>query len=161
MPDEPAQRYSPQELHTATRLMRTILSAASEIQLEMYRKLSVNPVDFRALEVLMQWGEMSQTELAGHLGTTAAGTSAIVDRLEALNHVERSRDTADRRRVLVRTTQSSASRAMGELMPMILTTDDVVRALPDHDQEVVVDYLTSSLAAMRHRLAEMRTAVAS
>jgi DNA-binding MarR family transcriptional regulator len=46
----------------------------------------------------------SMSDLAAHMGVTAATMSLAVDRLEAKGYVRRDRDANDRRRVLVRVT---------------------------------------------------------
>jgi len=49
---------------------------------------------------------LSMTDLAGHMGVTVATMSLAIDRLEAKAYVRRERDSRDRRRVLLRITES-------------------------------------------------------
>ena len=63
----------------------------------------------------------------------------MVDRLERAGHVERVRDTGDRRRVIVTETAIARRAAYEAWFPVIDSVDEVCRALPDGDRTIVVD----------------------
>lgn len=50
---------------------------------------------------------MSPARLARRIGMTTGATSVLLDRLEAAGHVERHRESADRRRVTLRPTEGA------------------------------------------------------
>ncbi|QZQ56296.1 MarR family transcriptional regulator [Curtobacterium sp. TC1] len=55
-----------------------------------------------------QAGEpLSPAQLARRIGMTSGATSVLLDRLEAAGHVERHRESTDRRRVTLRPTESA------------------------------------------------------
>src|SRR3954469_13531628 len=68
----------------ATRRLREILDVSREFEVQLGRKLTVNPTDLAAMEHLIQNGPLAPTELARRLGLTPAAITAAVDRLEGL-----------------------------------------------------------------------------
>ena len=78
--------------------------------------------DLRALTVLMQRHaeglETTPTDLARLLHLTSASTTALVDRLVANGHAKRERSSTDRRRVLVRHTDSATQDGRAIFAPL-------------------------------------------
>ncbi|WP_277051351.1 MarR family winged helix-turn-helix transcriptional regulator [Ruania albidiflava] len=72
-------------------------------------------------------GELSQREIAAHLGVTEQSMSRMVAGLERSGYVQRSRDTADRRRHTVQIT-AAGRRALREL-----NLRDAIDSLVGHD----------------------------
>ncbi|MFS0696431.1 MarR family winged helix-turn-helix transcriptional regulator [Streptomyces nitrosporeus] len=72
---------------------------------EFAARHGLHPTDVRALIHLLDAARAGTRATPGWLGEqlrlNSAGTTALVDRLERLGLVRRSRDTADRRRVLL------------------------------------------------------------
>jgi DNA-binding MarR family transcriptional regulator len=78
---------------------------------------------------------MTAGELAGASGLTTGAITAVLDRLEKRNYAERSRDTGDRRRVLVKLT--AKAQKLGE----------EICGPPEHDYAKQVEpYTTDELA---------------
>ncbi|TKK83781.1 MarR family transcriptional regulator [Herbidospora galbida] len=73
------------------------------------RRLGVNRTDLRCLSRLTARGPLTASELAAAAGLTGGAATTAIDRLERTGLVERVRDTADRRRVLVRLTAPGRS----------------------------------------------------
>ncbi|MCW2927047.1 MAG: transcriptional regulator, MarR family [Thermoleophilia bacterium] len=71
-------------------------------------------------------GPLSPTRLSERTGLSSAGTSALIDRLEAEGHVARRRDPNDGRRVLVTLTKRAlvARMALDEVIAEIATQVD-------------------------------------
>jgi DNA-binding MarR family transcriptional regulator len=61
----------------------------------------MNRTDMRCLDVIGQQGPMTAGDLAAAVHLTSGAITAVLDRLEARGLVRRTRDLADRRRVLV------------------------------------------------------------
>lgn len=96
--------------------------------------------DVRALVAIMDAARSGQALTAGGLGAavdlSSASVTALVDRLERAGHVERVRDPEDRRRVVLRMTDS-ALRAGGEFFGGLQR--DLVAAMGAYtDEEVAV-----------------------
>lgn len=68
-----------------------------------FQKMGINRTDGRCLDALSE-GPMTATTLAQASGVTANALTTVVDRLADRGLVERVRDPADRRRVVIRLT---------------------------------------------------------
>ncbi len=82
------------------------------------RALDLGPADLRCLDWLVD-GPRTAGALATATGLRPAATTALIDRLEARGLVERVRDEADRRRVLVRMTDDGARSTFGMYAPLV------------------------------------------
>jgi DNA-binding MarR family transcriptional regulator len=146
------QREERPEARPATRALREILEVSEEFSARMGRHLSVNPTDLSAMEHLIMAGPLGPSELARRLGVTPPAVTAVVDRLEALGHVSRTTNPADRRGVVVTPTPGSVAQAMGMLMPMVTDIDAVLDSFSPAEQAVITDYLDRVVAAYREHL---------
>ncbi|MEV4611138.1 helix-turn-helix domain-containing protein [Kitasatospora sp. NPDC049258] len=83
----------------------------------------LHPTDLRALIELLDADRAGRAVTPGRLGErlglNSAGTTALVDRLERLGLIERTRDTADRRRVLLRVTERAVELGRSFFGPVI------------------------------------------
>ncbi|MFD8209110.1 MarR family transcriptional regulator [Streptomyces sp. NPDC059695] len=86
-------------------LLREVTVEYGLRQSEFAARNGMHPTDVRALICLLDAERAGTDATAGwlgeHLGLNSAGTTAVVDRLERLGHVARTRDARDRRRVLL------------------------------------------------------------
>ena len=89
------------------RATQTYQRATDGFDDEVGRKLGLNPTDLRCLDWLSEGG-MSAGELAEATGLSSAATTTLLDRLERKGFVQRERDSADRRKVIVEMTPSWA-----------------------------------------------------
>ena len=94
--------------------------------------LGINRSDLRCLEVLDRRGPMPAGALADAVALSAAAATKIIDRLVARGYVERSRDPADRRRVVVGTTELERMRRRDVFMPLVV---DGMRLLAEHTDD--------------------------
>ena len=108
------------------------------------RALGLGPADLRCLDWLAD-GPKSAGALATATGLRPAATTALLDRLEAKGLVERVRDEADRRRVLVRMTEHGLRSTWAMYGPLV-----------DEGQGLFTHHSTEELAAMRDLLEAMR-----
>lgn len=67
-------------------------------------RLKLNRTDLRCLDVVLGGGPLSAGQIATALKLSPAATTTVIDRLERAGYVLRSRDAANRRRVLVEAT---------------------------------------------------------
>jgi DNA-binding MarR family transcriptional regulator len=82
--------------------MRVFLAHAVLFQDAVARSAGLNGTDLQALGLLLSDGPATPGELAQRTGLTAGGAiTTMLDRLERGGFVTRTRDAADRRRVLV------------------------------------------------------------
>jgi DNA-binding MarR family transcriptional regulator len=94
-------------------------------------------------------GPLGPVELGARLGLRSASATALVDRLEAMGHVERRPHPSDRRRLVVVPTEHARREAAGALQPLIDGLDEVAAGMTEAEQEVVRRYLERAAAAMR------------
>ncbi|MFD8595762.1 MarR family winged helix-turn-helix transcriptional regulator [Kitasatospora sp. NPDC059646] len=117
------------------------------------RRNDLHPTDLRALIALLDAARAGTPATPGLLGRelrlNSAGTTAVLDRLERLGHVRRTRDPHDRRRVLLEVTDRAIALGEGFFGPLI------------GDAVALVDGLSpAELAAVTGFLASMRALVA-
>jgi DNA-binding MarR family transcriptional regulator len=74
--------------------------------------LGIHGTDFRCLDILDQEGPMTAGRLAERARLSPGATTTLIDRLERKGFARRTRDTGDRRKVLVEVTPKV--REMGE-----------------------------------------------
>jgi DNA-binding MarR family transcriptional regulator len=70
--------------------------------------LGLNRTDMRCLDILDREGPLAAGQLAAATGLTTAAITTVLDRLERAGYARRTRDSGDRRRVLVELTPESA-----------------------------------------------------
>jgi DNA-binding MarR family transcriptional regulator len=131
--------------------IRASQSATDAVDEAVAEYLGINRTDFRCIDILDQEGPMTAGRLAERARISPAATTTLLDRLEARGLARRTRDTEDRRRVLVEVTpelRRMAAQVYG-------TPEEAGRAL-DHYTEEQLEFLTAfaegSVAFQQERL---------
>ncbi|MEU1081503.1 MarR family transcriptional regulator [Streptomyces sp. NPDC005908] len=134
-------------------LLRAVTVEFDLLGAEFAARHGLHPTDVRALIHLLDAARSGTRATPGWLGEqlrlNSAGTTALVDRLERLELVRRSRDTVDRRRVLLEVEEKATRLGWGFFGPVI---DEVVAASDDFDAgelATVRRFLTSVLESTR------------
>ena len=149
MTDEAIRRQPALEaLDDLTIAVNRLVGASRDLTVRMARAMRMNLTDMTAILVLSEHGPMGATELADRLGIRLASTTVLVDRLEAAGHVERVRDTADRRRVTLTETAAARTASWSAWQPAIARIDDVARSLTEQERALAHDLLERLTAAM-------------
>ncbi|MQS36475.1 MarR family transcriptional regulator [Streptomyces katsurahamanus] len=152
---EAAERRDEEEpgLRTVHQL-RAVTVELDLLGAEFAQRNGLHPTDLRALICLLDAARARTPATPGslgrQLGLNSAGTTALVDRLERLGHVRRTRDGRDRRRVLLEVDEQAVSLGMSFFGPLI--TDVVAAARTFSDTE---------LAAIQRFLLTVREAIAA
>ncbi|MEU5280937.1 MarR family transcriptional regulator [Streptomyces asoensis] len=138
--------------HPAMRLVHLLRAVTVEFDLlgaEFAAREGLHPTDVRALIHLLDAARAGTPVTPGRLGqrlrVNSAGTTALVDRLERLGLVRRSRDTADRRRVLLEVEEKATELGWSFFGPVI---GEVVAAADGFDAgelDIVHRFLTAVL----------------
>lgn len=132
----------------ATSTLRRLQTAMGEAESALALRLAIGPNDLAAMTHLTFAGQpMGPRELSGRLGITPGATTELVDRLERAGHLERRRDTVDRRRVQLHASTATLGQVAGELSPLFAALDAAATDLDEHDHAVVLGYLRRVLAA--------------
>jgi DNA-binding MarR family transcriptional regulator len=106
------------------------------------------------MEHLMGEGPMGPTTLARRLGLSTPAVTAVLDRLTALGHANRTPHPTDRRAVVVVPSPASVGQAMATLTPMVNAIDRVLDEFTADEREVITAYLARVLDAYRANLPE-------
>lgn len=121
----------------------------------------LNATDLHALIAVLdaeRAGEpITPSRLGERLNLSSGSVTALLDRLERAGHVRRDRDTADRRRVLVRYAEPGARLAREFFGPLGRRTDAVLGRFTDAELDVVRRFLHLVTEAMREHRDEVRT----
>jgi DNA-binding MarR family transcriptional regulator len=109
------------------------------------QRSGLHPTDLRALICLLDAARAGTTATPGwlgrQLGLNSAGTTALVDRLERLGHVRRTRDDRDRRRVLLAVDERAVALGRSFFGPLIGEAVAAVRELPETDVATISRFL--------------------
>lgn len=113
----------------------------------------MHPTDLYALLAVMQadraGSPLTPGRLGRHLGLSSGATTAVIDRLERVEHVRRSRDGQDRRRVTLHYGDAAAVVATAFFGPLGERMDQVVADHTPADIDAVRRFLGATNAVMR------------
>ena len=100
--------------------MESYQAAVDDFDREVARLLGINETDLRCLEILMQEEqEATPRLLADRLGLTTGSVTTMLDRLQKIGYITRSPHPSDRRRVIVRATETATRRAWEFMEPLM------------------------------------------
>ena len=68
------------------------------------RRVGLTATDWKCLDVLDRMGPLTAGQIADEVGLTGGAITGMIDRLERGGFVQRERDAADRRRVIIKLT---------------------------------------------------------
>jgi len=138
--------------HSRDELIQRFIAAvrASQTATEMLDAavadyLGIHGTDYRCLDILDQEGPMSAGQLAERARLSPGAMTALLDRLEQKGLARRTRDTQDRRRVLVEVTPELRQRAQ----QLYGSPDEPARALSiftDEQLEFLITFHRGSVA---------------
>lgn len=106
--------------------------------------LGINRTDGRCLDVVERRGELTAGELAREVGLTTGAVTAMVDRLETAGLLQRKRDPADRRKVLIELTLEAKRLADDIYGQMAHATAPYIDALSDRDLLTLISFFDAS-----------------
>jgi MarR family transcriptional regulator, organic hydroperoxide resistance regulator len=110
------------------------------------------------LDHLDEIDTMSMSDLAGHMGVTAATMTLAIDRLERRRYVRRARDARDRRRVLIRLTAAGARVREAKSVLDPVRVEQVLAELSHAERQAALNGLALlARAAEAHMRAQART----
>ncbi|HEX5575309.1 MAG TPA: MarR family transcriptional regulator [Gemmatimonadales bacterium] len=127
-----------QELGGALRSYQRSVDAFDET---VARHLGVNRTDLRALDVLLEQGQTTPGFLADAVGLTTGSVTAMLDRLEKLEYIERRPDPGDRRRVTVLPTARLLALAGKIYGPLVEEGGPLLGRYSRAELEMLVDLL--------------------
>lgn len=133
-------------------LLRAVTVEYALRQNEFAAANNMHPTDVRALICLLDAERAGESATAGlvaaRLGLNTAGTTAVLDRLERLGLVARTRDPHDRRRVLLIIEDRAKALGWSSFGPLIDRTTAPLRMFDPAQTAAVRTFLESALAAL-------------
>jgi DNA-binding MarR family transcriptional regulator len=131
-------------------LMQLMSQAAAD-------RIGINATDLNCLNILSFSGSMTAGELAKATGLTTASITGVVDRLELAGFVNRERDPADRRRVVVNIVLEKAVGQVATLFaPMVADWQQLAAHYSDDELRLIVGFYDRMEQVIRHHLARLR-----
>lgn len=122
---------------------------------------SLHPTDFRALSAIFRAERQGRTltgkDLAAQLQLSPAAITYVVDRLVESGHVERERDPADRRRVVLRYSDPGREVAVAFFGPLLRAHGTALAGFADDDLAVAGRVLSTIVAALDDYAEGLRT----
>ena len=118
------------------------------------RKLGLNATDTRCLDLIARSGgaQVTAGDLGRATGLTTGAVTGILDRLEKAGMVERWRDPADRRKVVVRP-KPEAARRVGALYDKLgAAMMKLASSYQTDELELIDDFLERSLAVLKEQV---------
>jgi DNA-binding MarR family transcriptional regulator len=146
------------ELMEAVRIHQNAVDAVDEAATGY---LGLNRTDTRCLDIIERRGGITAGGLAGETGLTTGAITAVLDRLENAGFVERVRDSADRRRVMVALTEKT-HRLVGECYGPI--AEQGANLLEDYSEDqlmVVRDFMRAGYELLMEHALRIRALAAS
>lgn len=146
--------------HPGALALQAVIVRSNALERELARLLKLNATDYRALSTLQQLprdGAVTMGRLGEALGTSAATTSALVDRLERAGYVVRHRAETDRRQVTLEATPLGWTRIMTLMRPLMDGSDAFLKSLGPDEVRAVDGFLRATLANLDERLEALTT----
>src|SRR4051794_36255024 len=126
--------------------LRAITVELDLLGAEFAQRNNLHPTDLRALICLLDAARAHTLATPGwlgrQLGLNSAGTTALVDRLERLGHVQRTRDSRDRRRVLGAVDERAVELGQSFFGPLIARCVELLSGYDERERAAVRGFLT-------------------
>jgi DNA-binding MarR family transcriptional regulator len=112
-------------------------------------RLGLNPTDAKTLSLLERLGPLTAGEIARSTELTTAAVTTLLDRLERRGFVRRTRDTTDRRRIIVEPTPEGVARFAPYFSSRQRSLGQLFAPYAAEQLEVILDFLTRSTQRLR------------
>ncbi|MEV3937902.1 MarR family transcriptional regulator [Glycomyces sp. NPDC049804] len=136
-----------------SRLLQTLTVESDRYAERFGARHGLHRTDVNALALILaaarRGDPMSPTSLARELGLSPSATTALIDRLEAGGHVERTRPAGDRRRVALEVPESSLEEGRRMFAPLAAAFSAAWTGFDAAEREVVARFLEVSTEVMR------------
>ncbi|MFE0035674.1 MarR family winged helix-turn-helix transcriptional regulator [Streptomyces sp. NPDC059015] len=118
--------------------------------------LGLNRTDLRCLDLILAKDPMSAGELTTAAKLSPAATTTAIDRLERAGFVTRSRDAANRRRVLVAATEVARAAERMVYRPLGEAGTSALRHFGEEELAVIIDFLETARRVQEEQTARLK-----
>ncbi|WP_406724729.1 MarR family transcriptional regulator [Streptomyces sp. GD-15H] len=118
--------------------------------------LGLNRTDLRCLDLILAKDPMSAGELTTAAKLSPAATTTAIDRLERAGFVTRSRDAANRRRVLVAATEAARAAEREVYGPLGEAGRSALRPYGEEQLAVIIDFLETARRVQEEQTARLK-----
>jgi DNA-binding MarR family transcriptional regulator len=156
-----SNRISKEEQDRQARLLalargsRLFQIASDKMDDAFCRLVGINLTDGRCIDLLDVHGAMTAGELAHAASLSPGAVTTVLDRLERMDLVTRTRDESDRRRVLVDITPKARELAWSMYGPIAGYAREYLDALTDEELEVINGFLEVATEINERRAREV------
>jgi DNA-binding MarR family transcriptional regulator len=120
----------------------------------------LNRTDWRCLDILSTRGAMTAGQLAEAARLTTGAVTGVLDHLEGVGLVRRVRDTADRRRIIVETTDQMERQGAQAYGPLMADSERALRAFDDEQLATIVDFVRAERGILGSNTTRLRAQLA-
>jgi DNA-binding MarR family transcriptional regulator len=142
-------------LQRMVHLVRLQQIASDKMDDAYCRKAGINLTDGRCLDLLDVHDGLTAGELAEAASLSPGAVTTVLDRLERMGFVTRTRDAADRRRVLVELTPKARELAFEVYGPVAAYARDYIERLSDDEIDVISRFLEIAIDVNERRAREV------
>jgi DNA-binding MarR family transcriptional regulator len=137
------------------RLVRLQQIASDKMDDAFCRMTGINLTDGRCLDLLDVHDGLTAGELAEAANLSPGAVTTVLDRLERMGLVTRTRDEADRRRVLVELTPKARELAFKAYGPVAEYAQEYIEQLTDEEIEIISRFLEVAVEVNERRAREL------
>jgi DNA-binding MarR family transcriptional regulator len=137
------------------RLVRLQQIASDKMDDAFTRMTGINLTDGRCLDLLDVHDGLTAGELAEAASLSPGAVTTVLDRLERMGLVTRTRDDADRRRVLVELTPKARELAFKAYGPVAEYAREYIEKLTDEEIEIISRFLELAVEVNERRAREL------
>jgi DNA-binding MarR family transcriptional regulator len=138
-----------------TRLVRLQQIASDKMDDAFCRTVGINLTDGRCLDLLDVHDGLTAGDLAEAASLSPGAVTTVLDRLERMKLITRTRDQADRRRVLVELTPKARALAFKFYGPISGYAREYIERLSDEDIDVISRFLEVAVEVNERRAREV------
>jgi DNA-binding MarR family transcriptional regulator len=113
------------------RLVRRKIARTTSVKLD----LNITPLHLEIINLLEEYGELHVCEIGEKLHIARAQLTGLIDKLAALNIIERSVDAADRRTFIISLTAEGRAILKSKEQEIMKAVQEIVSSLSDEDLE--------------------------
>lgn len=144
-----------QALLQMVRLVRLQQIASDKMDDAFCRMAGINLTDGRCLDLLDVHDGLTAGDLAEAASLSPGAVTTVLDRLERMELITRTRDEADRRRVLVELTPKARELAFKVYGPISAYAREYIERLSDEEIDVISRFLEVAIEVNERRAREV------